>query len=425
MRRFGRGGGRAGGLRGRRRRSAVRAASAGGVLAALVAGLVAVPVGGLPSAAADDYQPSVQAVPVTAQVPWAQNALRFGDLAPFVASGSRIKVAVVDSGIDAAAPQLAGAVDVADSVSLVDPSTYPPTADALGHGTMVAGIIAAHARSGSGVVGLAPSAVSLLSIRTYKTCESEDAPIAQGIREAVSRGAKIINVSAGSSTNSPDLASAVRSAQASGVLIVAAAGNLGAQQDGNPPQYPAAYPGVIAVSAVGPDRTVTPYSEHGAYVGLAAPGGTADSPLLSVGPANSGTLASGLGTSFAAPYVTATAALVWSRYPSLTAAQVRQRLYETADRMAAGAPDAFYGWGIVDPYAALTSVSTPAQATTPPPAAPVPLSFAAAPVKQDFTGRALAVGGGGILSAGGVAGAMWLARRRRRVMQPPVPAEKL
>ncbi|MEY9859155.1 membrane-anchored mycosin MYCP [Catenulispora sp. GAS73] len=398
-----------------------------GMLSALVAGLIIVPVGGLPSAAADDCSPSVQAVPVTAQVPWAQTALRFGDLAPFVAltSGARVKVAVVDSGIDVGAPQLAGAVDVADSVSLVDPKTYPATADALGHGTMVAGIIAARARSGSGIVGLAPSVVSLLSIRTYKTCESEDAPIAQGIREAVARGAKIVNVSAGSSTNSPDLASAVRDAQAAGVLIVAAAGNLGAQQDGNPPQYPAAYPGVIAVAAVGADRAVTPYSEHGAYVGIAAPGGSSDAPLLGIGPADNGTLASGLGTSFAAPYVTATAALVWSRYPSLTAAQVRQRLYATADRMAAGAPDAHYGWGIVDPYAALTSVSTPAPAATPPAAVPAPLPFAAAPVKQDFTGRALAVGGGGILSAGGVAGAAWLARRRKRAMQPLDPSGKL
>jgi subtilisin family serine protease len=260
--------------------------------------------------------------------------------------------------------------------------------------------------------------VSLLSIRTYKVCESEDAPIAQGIREAVRRGAKIINVSAGSSTDSPDLASAVRDAEAAGVLIVAAAGNLGDQQGGNPPQYPAAYPGVIAVAAVGADRTVASYSEHGAYVGLAAPGGTADAPLLGVGPAENGTLASGMGTSFAAPYVTATAALVWSRYPALTAVQVRQRLYATADRVAAGAPDAYYGWGIVDPYAALTSVAIPAPATSSPPATPAPLTFAAAPAKPDLTGRALAVGGGGVLSAGGVAGAAWLARRRKRGAQP-------
>lgn len=391
----------------------------GGALAVLVAGLVVAPVGGQPSARADTCQPSVNAVPVTPQVPWAQTALRLGDLAPYAAAGARVKVAVVDSGIDVAAPQLAGAVDVEDSVSLVDPATYPPTADALGHGTMVAGIIAARARPGVGVAGMAPSVVSLLSIRTYKTCESEDAPIAAGIREAVRRGAKIVNVSAGSSTATPDLASAVHDAEAAGVLIVAAAGNLGAQQDGNPPQYPAAYPGVVAVAAVGANRTVTSYSEHGAYVGLAAPGGSADSPLLGVGPADNGTLASGMGTSFAAPYVTATAALVWSRYPSLTAAQVRQRLYATADRMAAGAPDAFYGWGIVDPYAALTSVSTPAPATTAPPATPAPLSFAPAPPSQDFTGRVLAIGGGGVLSAGGIAGAAWLARRRKRGAQAP------
>jgi type VII secretion-associated serine protease mycosin len=396
----------------------VRVLAGGGVVAALVAGLVVAPVGGAPTAAADDCQPSVTPVAVTPQVPWAQTALRLGDLTPYVAGGTRIKVAVVDSGIDASAPQLAGAVDAADSVSLVDPKTYPPTADTLGHGTMVAGIIAARARPGVGVAGLAPSVVSLLSIRTYKTCESEDAPIAQGIREAVRRGAKIVNVSAGSSTDSPDLASAVREAEASGALIVAAAGNLGDQQGGNPPQYPAAYPGVIAVAAVGADRAVASYSEHGAYVGLAAPGGTAEAPLLGVGPTDNGTLASGMGTSFAAPYVTATAALVWSRYPALTAAQVRQRLYATADRVAAGTPDAYYGWGIVDPYAALTSVSTPAPATSSSPATPAPLTFAAAPAKPDLTGRALAVGGGGILSAGGVAGAAWLARRRKRGAQP-------
>jgi membrane-anchored mycosin MYCP len=104
------------------------------MVAALVAGFVVVPAvgpaGALPVAAADTCQPSVTPVPVTAQVPWAQTSLRFGDLAPYAASGARIKVAVVDSGIDVSAPQLAGAVDVADSVSLVDPSAYPATADA-------------------------------------------------------------------------------------------------------------------------------------------------------------------------------------------------------------------------------------------------------------------------------------------------------
>ncbi|MBS2537422.1 S8 family serine peptidase [Catenulispora sp. NF23] len=394
-----------------------RALAAGGAVAALVAGLVVAPIGGAPTAAADTCQPSVTAVPQTAAVPWAQTALRYGDLAPYVApaaSGARIKVAVVDSGIDVSAPQLAGAVDVQDSVSLVNPATYPPTADALGHGTMVAGIIAARARAGVAVVGMAPSVVSLLSIRTYQVCESEDAPIAAGILQAVQRGAKIINVSAGSPTDTPDMASAVRTAQAAGVLIVAAAGNLGAQQDGDPLQYPAAYPGVIAVAAVGSDRTAAPYSEHGADIGLAAPGGTSDAPLLGVGPAADGTLASGMGTSFAAPYVTAAAALVWNRYPSLTAAQVRQRLYETADRVAADAPDHSYGWGIVDPYAALTSVAAPAPATSAPPVPAAPLTFPVVSQRPDLTGRTLAVGGGGLLSAGGVAGVAWLARRRKR-----------
>ncbi|GAA1998642.1 S8 family serine peptidase [Catenulispora subtropica] len=384
------------------------------VVAALVSGLVVAPVGGAPKAVADDCTPSVSPVAPSPQTPWAQTALRYADLAPYVASGAKIKVAVVDSGIDVSAPQLAGAVDVAGSVSLVDPKTYPPTADVLGHGTMVAGIIAARARPGVGVVGLAPSVVSLLSIRAYRTCENENAPIAQGIREAVKRGAKIVNISAGTSTDTPDLASAVQDAEAAGVLVVAAAGNLGDQQNGNPPQYPAAYPGVVAVAATGPDRAVTSYSEHGAYVELAAPGGTAEAPVIGVGPGGGGVSASGIGTSFATPFVAATAALVWSRDPGLTAEQVRQRLYATADRMAAGAPDENYGWGVVDPYAALTQVAAPGSAGPPRASVPAPLTFATPPPKPDATGRALAVGGGGILSAGGVAGAVWLARRRRR-----------
>ncbi|NUP51504.1 MAG: S8 family serine peptidase [Catenulispora sp.] len=396
-------------------RGGVRSAAGGTLLLALVAGFVVAPVGGVATAVADECSPSVTPVAPTAQVPWPQTALRFPDLAPYASAGAaKVKVAVIDSGIDVATPQLAGAVDAAGSVSLVDPKTYPPTADALGHGTMVAGIIAARARPGSGVVGLAPSAVSLLSIRAYRTCENENAPIAQGIREAVARGAKIVNISAGSSTDTPDLAAAVQAAQAAGVLVVAAAGNLGDQQNGDPPQYPAAYPGVVAVGAIGPDRAVTSYSEHGAYLGLTAPGGTAEAPVVGVGPSAAGVLASGVGTSFATPYVTATAALVWSRFPTLTAEQVRQRLYATADRMAAGAPDPGYGWGVVDPYAALTTVAVPDAADSGPAATPSPLTFAAAAPGSDATGRALVVGGGGVLSAGGVAGVAWLARRRRR-----------
>ncbi|MFD0630450.1 S8 family serine peptidase [Catenulispora yoronensis] len=372
-----------------------------------------VPGVGGSSAAADACTPSVTPVAVSPGIPWTQTTLRVADLAPFVAVGAApVKVAVLDSGIDVSAPQLAGAVDVAASVSVVDPKAYPPTADALGHGTMVAGIIAARARPGVGVVGLAPSVVSLLSIRAYRTCETEDAPLARGIREAVARGARIVNVSAGTSADTPDLAAAVRAAQDAGVLIVAAAGNLGDQRDGDPPQYPAAYPGVVAVAATGPDRAVAGYSEHGPYVGLTAPGGTSQAPVIGIGPGASGTLAAGIGTSFAAPFVTATAALVWSRNPGLTAAQVRQRLYATADRMAAGAPDESYGWGVVDPYAALTEVAVP-DPQGPTTRSAEPLTISAVRKPSDTSGRALVIGGGGILSAGAVAGARRLVRRRR------------
>ncbi|MFD0635806.1 type VII secretion-associated serine protease mycosin [Catenulispora yoronensis] len=261
-----------------------------------------------------------------------------------LSQGHGVTVAVVDSGVQADAPQLRGQVDAGKDVTAAGTGDR----DCVGHGTFVAGLIAARAQTGSSLVGFAPG-VRILPIKVTGTDGSATAAtLAAGIRAAADAGARIINVSMVSTLPSDDLAKAVAYAQSRGALIVAAAANDA--QLNNPVAYPAAYPGVVGVGAIDVTGALTGFSETGTFVDLVAPG----SLVTSVG-ARGGYYA-GSGTSFACPFVSATAALVWSYYPSLTAAQVKARLEATADAPAgATGSTAGYGYGIADPYAAVTA----------------------------------------------------------------------
>src|SRR5262249_51030991 len=155
------------------------------------------------------------------------------------------------------------------------------------------------------------------------------------------------------------------------VLIVAAAANQA--RNGNPRTYPAAYPHVVAVGAINQDGNRADFSEAGGFVDLAAPGNN----VLSVGPKGPGHLV-GQGTSFATPFVTATAALVRAYYPKLTAAQVKHRLEATADHPGRPLPDPQVGWGVVNPYAAVCTLLSE-EWSSQPPHAPAALHLADAP----------------------------------------------
>ena len=182
-----------------------------------------------------------------------------------VSSGSKpVVIAVVDSGVDPTQPDLQGALvpgaDFADGTG--------STADQYGHGTMVAGVIAARPDNGIGGAGICWTCevmpVKVLGADGSGTAEA----IADGIRYAADHGANVISMSFVLSGPDDGVASALAYAHSRGVLLVAAAGNTGS----NAPTYPASYPGVISVAAVDPNGVLYPWSARGSWVTLAAPG---------------------------------------------------------------------------------------------------------------------------------------------------------
>ncbi|MGI5458438.1 type VII secretion-associated serine protease mycosin [Streptomyces sp. CA-249302] len=275
------------------------------------------------------------------------------------ATGKGVTVAVIDTGVDASNPQLGGAM-AAGSKSYVGGSG---TQDLEGHGTRVAGIIAARPIKGTGFEGIAPDA-KILSYRYTggENKQGNSGTMSDAIEAAVAAGAKIINISSDTANKKPDerLRKAVESAVNQGALIVAAAGNDGA--DGKSADtYPASYPGVLAVAASDRNDERAYFSQSGDFVDVAAPG----VDMVSTVPKGGQCTADG--TSFAAPYVAGVAALLKEKHSGWTAAQIATRIEETAQRTGRG-PNRFIGWGVVDPVAALTDDSTPASSPSPDPA---------------------------------------------------------
>lgn len=279
-------------------------------------------------------------------------------------TGAGVTVAVIDSGVAATHPDLKD--QVLPGLDLVNPKGGDGTADEAGHGTTVAGLIAGRNDDSEGVVGLAPG-VKILPVRVLdaKNEYKDPAVIAEAIVWAVDRGAKVVNLSLGSGTSSAELAEAVDYAFARDVVVVACVGNA----IPNGPKriwHPAREPGVLAVTALRPDGQLWQDSLTGAETVLAAPG----SGLIGARPG--GKYNEVAGTSFAAPLVSAAAALIRSQSPQLSAPNVIQRLISTARDEGAPGRDTQYGFGLVDPAAALTAnpimnVNANPLDTTPPP----------------------------------------------------------
>jgi membrane-anchored mycosin MYCP len=286
-----------------------------------------------------------------------------------VTRGAGVVVAVVDSGVDAANPHFAGVL--AGGTDLVgDGAGSAGYADGYGHGTAIAGQIAAQAVDGSGVEGLAPEA-RILSVRVFAGTDDQAVAagtgpsisrLAAGIRFAADAHAQVINVSLSTGIDDPALRDAVAYASANGSLLVASAGNRDStlsvekdQQDGV--RYPAGYPGVLGVAATGSGGVVTEDSIHGAHVSLSAPGQNVQTAANTGGDC---VYASGApATSFATAYVSAAAALVASAHPDETPAQWAYRLTASAIRAHPATRDNDSGWGVVQPYEAIVLVPGP------------------------------------------------------------------
>jgi subtilisin family serine protease len=259
-----------------------------------------------------------------------------------LAGKNKVKVAVIDGGVDTNHPEL-------KKKMLPTYNTTNPLQQAMPdfHGTHVAGIIASEKNNGVGGYGINPN-TSILSIDVFgRGWGASDYTVAEGILYAVEQKADVINMSLGSSYPSPLIKEAVQKALDAGIPIIASAGNSGM----NELNYPAAFEGVISVGSTNKDNKLSSYSTYGPSVDLVAPGEAVYAPLYDY--EKGSTFYSMSGTSMSAPVVTGVASLLLSKYPNLTPKQIEYILEESAKDLGSQGYDILYGAGLVDPVAAL------------------------------------------------------------------------
>ncbi|WP_243299397.1 S8 family serine peptidase [Bacillus litorisediminis] len=259
-----------------------------------------------------------------------------------LAGKNKVKVAVIDQGIDKDHPELKNKLGA--GYNMVEPLNQP-WADF--HGTHVAGIIGAEKGNGAGGYGINPN-VEIIPIDVFnRQWGATDYDIAEGILQAVKSGAKVINMSLGSTMESPLIEDALKQAAKKNVVVVAAAGNFGDDVK----SYPAAYEGVISVGAINDKKELAEFSSYGPSVDLVAPGEAVYAPLYDY--EKGSTYAKLDGTSMASPVVAGVASLLLSKYPNLTPLQVEYILEKTATDLGDKGFDVKYANGLVNPVAAL------------------------------------------------------------------------
>ncbi|MFJ8233831.1 type VII secretion-associated serine protease mycosin [Streptomyces sp. NPDC094448] len=391
--------------------------------AATALAAVAVPVGA-GTAAAENTRCEYPGKPYQGR-PWALQRVLLDELWK-QSTGKGVKVAVIDTGVDTRHPQLRTAVDAKNGLNLlpaknkkgekIERGAANGTTDEVGHGTKVAGIIAARPVPGTGFVGLAPGATIIPIKQNDAEGNGDAASLTEAIDEAVDRGAGVINISqdtANAVAPAKALERAVRRALDGGVVVVASAGNDGL--GGNVKKtYPASYEGVLAVASSDRNNERAAFSQSGDFVGVAAPG----VDMVTTVPL--GGHCADNGTSFSAPYVAAVAALVKAKHPDWTPRQIVAQIQQTAERSTPG-HDRLVGWGVVDPVRALTEDERPIERPVPQEGlakgeAPSPARFDLGETAHERDSRlaTYVVIGGGVLVAtiAGAAVALRDARRR-------------
>ncbi|MEU6970159.1 type VII secretion-associated serine protease mycosin [Kitasatospora aureofaciens] len=382
----------------------------------------------VPTASADqirDQQWALKAFEAEAKV-WA------------VSQGDGVVVAVIDTGVNQDHQDLVGQVLPGADFS---GGTTDGRVDSDGHGTGMASLIAGHGHGAqAGIMGLAPKA-KILPLKVgsdgdgpsaQSNASSQQHDLADAIRFAVDHGAGVVNISlAGDSRFDSNLRKAVNYAVSKDVVLVSGTGNTGADKD---VQYPAAFPGVVAVGAVDSNGAVWEKSTSGPETTLVAPG----VGIYRATAKSSTSYDRVSGTSDATAYVSATAALIRSKYPNLSAGQVINRMIKSATPPANGTvvPNNHYGYGTVSPAKALDpnpavdngpkdnplakrpeSKGTPhidedSDATDQPSVAPEAASGSGG--GSDDTGLVIAAVAAGAVVLGASVAAVVMARRRKR-----------
>ena len=283
-----------------------------------------------------DYSVSEAAASPKSVPQYADETIRL-DEAHRLARGNGVLVAIIDTAIEAAHPELAGTIaGVFDAVGEGPPLPEP-------HGTQIAGILAAHAE----LNGIAPDA-KLLSVRAFRSgkktpAQSTSLQLLKGIDWAYDAGAKVMNMSF---TGPPDplLERLVKAAAEKGVIFVAAAGNNGPK---GAPLYPAAYPHVIAVTATDDKDRLYGKANRGDYIAIAAPGVDIIAPVLK------GRYELASGTSMAAAHVSGVVALLIERDGKLDWSKARDILSSSARKPDEASEEDAFGAGILDAAGAL------------------------------------------------------------------------
>ncbi|WP_204290129.1 type VII secretion-associated serine protease mycosin [Micromonospora gifhornensis] len=328
-----------------------------------------------------------------------------------ISQGAGVMVAVPDTGIDPH-PDLAD--NLLPGIDITSENSENGQRDKDGHGTTVAGLIAAHGQATSkGALGIAPKA-KILPIRVNLDNRHVDVDdLASGINYAVGRGVQVISISMATGP-SIKLQQAIESAIRANIVVVAGSGNHPQEAT---VAFPAAYPGVIAVGGINRSGGIAPISVTGPEVDVVAPA----EEIYST--STGGNYSRSNGTSDATAIVAGAAALVRARYPYLPADEVAHRLTATAIDKGPPGRDDQYGYGVIDLVAALTADVPPrgfesVPATSPDATGP---TTAAADGPSAGGGGAATVRGLvtlGLLVAGGMAWAL-VVRHRRRSDDPP------
>ena len=267
------------------------------------------------------------------------NKLRLAEVHK-IATGKGVTVAVIDSEIDRAHPELAKSI--AERFDAVGKPDEPHL-----HGTGMAGAIVSQDR----LIGVAPGARTL-AVHAFSTGATQQSPqattqsIVAGIEWALSKGARIINMSF-AGPQDPFLAQHLKKASEKGAILIAAVGNAGPK---SPPLYPAADPRVIGVTAIDENDQLYKGSVLGVQVAVAAPG------VDVMVPAPSGAYQLTTGTSVAAAHVSGVAALLLEKHPEADAQLILEVLTASATRLGTNKRDDKVGWGLIDPLAALNEL---------------------------------------------------------------------
>lgn len=264
-------------------------------------------------------------------------------------SFDRIRVAIVDTGLDVTHPDLQRAVNRDLCVSSVNSNFDKISSDlgATGHGTHIAGIIGATADNGIGVAGIASDRVELMAIRCQAESGIYSSYAARGVEYAVNHGARIINMSLGTTSSDNLLKASMQYAYSQNVLVVCSAGNTGSGGI----HYPSGYDETIGIIAVDQQNQKLQTSNYGEDNYISAPGNNIYSTLPN------GRYGYMSGTSMAAGVVSGVAAYILSLNSGLTVEELKSVLAKTADDIYDQGFDVYSGWGVINPYNAITSLT--------------------------------------------------------------------